>query len=80
MSARAQAGDAESDTEGGSRLNGLALILWEIDAETLPEPGAGDAEAVRRRVAAARDGRDGWRTGELATEIGDFAEGEHGRD
>lgn len=77
MSARVQTGDSpEPDAENTQLLSGIALILWEIDVETLPEPGAGDAEAVRRRVAAAREGRDGWRTGELATTLDDYADAE----
>jgi sugar/nucleoside kinase (ribokinase family) len=67
--------DAPSEERAsGSSLSGLALILWEIDDKTLPERDPWDE--VRRRVAAARAGRDGWRTGEIATELDDYAGGE----
>jgi hypothetical protein len=72
VSARARTGDGGPDVESAKALSGLALILWEIDAETLPDDNDRFPEEVRRRVAAAREGVDGWRTGELATTLDDY--------
>jgi len=68
--ATGETGTAPQEEASGSPLSGLALILWEIDDKTLPERDPW--EEVRRRVAAARAGRDGWRTGEIASTLDEY--------
>ncbi|MFW5896253.1 MAG: hypothetical protein ACOCUA_02600 [archaeon] len=66
--------DAPRDERAsGSTLSGLALILWEIDDETLPE--SDEWNEVKRRIEAARADRDGWRTGEIATTLDEYGGG-----
>ncbi|MFY4815925.1 hypothetical protein ACOJIV_25040 [Haloarcula sp. AONF1] len=62
----------------GGPNSGIAYYLSQIDPDTLPERDCWDE--VRRRIAAAERGADGWRTGEIETTLADFQEGEHGRD
>lgn len=46
-----------------------ARTLAEIDPETLPRDGW--IAEVARRFEARRQGRDGWRTGDIQTDFGE---------
>lgn len=67
-------GGREREKLGGGVKQALAYVLSEIDPETLPDDGW--TEEVARRAEAYRDGRDGWRTGDIGSTLGEFAGGE----
>lgn len=73
MSTDRQRAGGEAFPSGGGPRVGLTRVLWEIDPDTLPEDDPWPE--VARRIEAWRDGRDGWRTGEIATDLSDYGGG-----
>jgi hypothetical protein len=54
------------------RLTGLTFFLAEIEPDTLPEENVWGE--VARRAEAWQDGRSGWRTGEIQSQLDSTAE------
>jgi len=57
---------------GGGRKTGASLFLAEVEPETLPDDTDRYWREVRRRAEAWRDGRDGWRTGDIDSSLDAF--------
>jgi len=60
-----------TDPESPGPRVGLCYALSEIEPETLPTDGDPWPE-VCRRLAAYREGLDGWRTGAIETQLGEW--------
>jgi len=61
------------------RGRGSTRFLVEVEPETLPDDTDRYWREVRRRAEAWRDGRDGWRTGDIDSSLAGFDDGADGR-